>query len=63
VYTTICTLKLSYFEEASVASCTYGKNDFTEGSKILLDTDENNFVGVLKISNAATNFDILTTRV
>jgi len=22
----------------------YGKNDFTEGSKILLDTDMNNFV-------------------
>jgi len=44
------------------------KNDFAEGSKILLDTDQiilsdhqNNFVGILKImSNAAAkNFDIL----
>jgi len=40
----------------------HGKNDFAEGSKILLDTDQkiilldyqNNFVGILKIiSNAA----------
>jgi len=39
-----------------------GKNDFTEISKILLDTDENNFVGILKIMNNATNnFDILST--
>jgi len=37
------------------------KNDFAEGSKILLDT-ENNFVETLKIMNNATkNFDILTT--
>jgi len=47
-----------------------GKNDFAEGSKILLDTDQkrilldhqNNFVGTLKImSNAAKDFDILAT--
>jgi len=47
----------------------HGKNDF-KGSKILLDTDKkiilldyrNNFVGTLKImSNAAKNFDILTS--
>jgi len=46
----------------------HGKNDFAEGSKILLNTDlkiilldqQNNFVGILKIlSNAANNFDIL----
>jgi len=46
----------------------HGENDFTEGSKILLDTDlkiillghQNNFVGILKImSNIAKNFDIL----
>jgi len=45
----------------------HGKNDFVEGSKILLDTDlkiilnhQNNFVEkILKtISNAAKNFDI-----
>jgi len=45
---------------------TYGKNDFAEGSKILLNTDlkiillnhQNNFVGILKImNNAAKNFD------
>jgi len=49
---------------------TYGKNDFAEKSKILLDTDlkiillnhQNNFVGILKIiSNTTKNFDILTT--
>jgi len=41
----------------------HGKNDFAEGSKILLDTDlkiildhRNNFVGILKISNTAKNF-------
>jgi len=43
----------------------HGKNDFAEGSKILLDTDlkiillghQNNFIGILKImSNAAKNF-------
>jgi len=48
----------------------HGKNDFTEGSKILPDTDskiillnhQNNFVGILKImSNATENFDILAT--
>jgi len=48
----------------------YGKNDFAEGSKILLDTDlkiilldhQNNFIGALKIiSNVAKNFDILAT--
>jgi len=46
------------------------KNDFVEGSKILLDVDQkiilldhqNNFVEILKImSNAAKNFDILAT--
>jgi len=46
----------------------HGKNDFAEGSKILLDTDlkiilldhQNNFVETLKImSNVAKNFDIL----
>jgi len=46
----------------------HGKNDFAEGSKILLDTDlkiillshQNNFVGILKImSNATKNVDIL----
>jgi len=44
-----------------------GKNNFAEGSKILLDTDlkiildyQNNFVRTLKItSNIAKNFDIL----
>jgi len=48
----------------------YGKNDFTERSKILLDTDlkiilldyQNNFVGILKIMcNVEKNFDILAT--
>jgi len=47
----------------------HGKNDFAEGSKILLDTDlkiilsdQKNFVGIFKImSNAANNFDILAT--
>jgi len=48
----------------------HGKNNFAERSKILLDTDlkmilsdhQNNFVRILKImSNAAKNFDILTT--
>jgi len=41
----------------------HGKNDFAEGSKILLDIrSENNFVEILKItSNAANNFDILAT--
>jgi len=48
----------------------HGKNDFAEGSKILLDIDlkiilldhQNNFVGILKItSNAAKKFDILAT--
>jgi len=46
------------------------KNDFTEGSKILLNTDlkiillghQNNFVETLKVmTNAAKNFDILAT--
>jgi len=46
------------------------KNDFAEGSKILLDTDlkiillnqQNYFIGTLKImSDAAKNFDILAT--
>jgi len=43
------------------------RNDFAERSKILLNylvryRSENNFVGTLKImSNAAKNFDILTT--
>jgi len=44
--------------------CSYGKNDVTERSKILLDIDlkiillgqQNNFVGTLKISNAAKKF-------
>jgi len=44
---------------------TYGKNDFDEGFKILLDTDQkiilldhqNNIVGILKIiSNATKKF-------
>jgi len=44
----------------------YGKNNFAEGSKILLDTDlkiilldhQNNFVGILKVmSDVARNFD------
>jgi len=36
----------------------HGKNDFAEGSKILMDRSENNFDGTLKImSNAAKNFD------
>jgi len=48
----------------------HGKNDFSDGSKILLDTDlkiilldhQNNFVGILKIMiNAAKNLDILAT--
>jgi len=48
----------------------HGKKDFAEESKILLDTDlkiilldhQNNFVRTLKIrSNAAKNFDILTS--
>jgi len=48
----------------------HGKNDFAEGSKILLNTDlkiilldhQNNFVETLKImSNSAKNFDILAT--
>jgi len=47
----------------------HGKKDFTEESKILLNTDlkiilldhQNNFVRTLKImNNAAKNFDILT---
>jgi len=39
----------------------YEKNDFAEGSKILLDTDhQNNFAGTLKImSNVAKNVDNL----
>jgi len=50
------------------SSFLHGKNNFVEGSKILLDLKiillghENNFVGTLKIiSNAAKNFDILAT--
>jgi len=51
-------------------SMSHRKNDFAEGSKILLNTDlkiisldhQNNFIGILKIiSNAAKNFDILAT--
>jgi len=47
-----------------------GKNNYAEGSKILLDADlkiimldhQNDFVGILKvISNAAKSFDILAT--
>jgi len=47
------------------------KNDFAEGSKILLDTGlkiillghQNTFVGILKIiSNAAKNFHILQSK-
>jgi len=50
----------------------YRKNDFAEGSKILLNTDlkiilldhQNNFIEALKIiSNIAKNFDILATSV
>jgi len=47
----------------------HGKNDFAEGSKILLDTDlkiillgyQNNFIGTLKIMSNVKNFDILAT--
>jgi len=46
----------------------HGKNDFAEGSKILLNTDlkiilldQNNCVGTLKVYNVAKNFDILAT--
>jgi len=40
----------------------HGKNYFADKSKILLNKSENKFVGTLKImSNAAKNFDILTT--
>jgi len=46
----------------------HGKNDFAEGPKILLDTDlkiildhQNNFVGILKISNTVKNFASLAT--
>jgi len=50
----------------------HGKNDFAEGSKILLNADlniilldhQNNFVGTFKtMNNAAKNFDIPATRV
>jgi len=50
--------------------CMCGKNDFVDGSKILLDIDlkiilldhQNNFVGTLKImSNAVKNFDVLAS--
>jgi len=53
-----------------IFSIVHEKNDFTEGSKILLDIDlkiillvhQNNFVGTLKIkSNTVKNFDNLTT--
>jgi len=43
------------------------KNDFTEGSKILLDPKiilldhQNNFIGILKIMNVAKDVDILAT--
>jgi len=49
--------------ERSLYTYLHGKNDFAEGSKILLGTNRiNNFVGVLKImSNAAKKFDILAT--
>jgi len=48
----------------------HGRNDFAEGSKILLDLDlkiilldhQNSLVGILKImNNAAKSFDILAT--
>jgi len=47
----------------------YGKNDFAERSKILLDTYlkiilldyQSNFFGILKIMNNAKNFNILAT--
>jgi len=63
-------------ERSRVAKCNlrcfkimYGKNDFAEGSKILLDTNlkiilldhQNNFVETLKIINFAKNFNILAT--
>jgi len=53
-----------------VAELKRGKNGFVERSKVLLDIGQkitlsdrqNNFVGILKImSNAAKNFDNLTT--
>jgi len=57
-------------QETVFAIFLYGKNNFVERSKILLDTDlkiillnhQNNFVGTLKImSNVAKNFDSLAT--
>jgi len=60
----------TYYLKIKNFSSTHGKNDFAEGSKILLDTDlkiilldnQNNFIGILKIMNdAAKNFAILAT--
>jgi len=57
-------------QETVFAIFLYGKNNFVERSKILLDTDlkiillnhQNNFVGTLKImSNVAKNFHSLAT--
>jgi len=57
-----------YLSKVGFLFSQHGKNDFAEGSKILLNTDQkiillnhrNNFVGTLKIiSNAPKNFDIL----
>jgi len=59
-----------YFSQIIELRIVHGKNDFAEGSKILLDTDlkiillnhQNDFVRILKVmSNAAKNVDILAT--
>jgi len=53
---------LNIFDYVICLKIVYGKNGFAEGSKILLDRSENNFVGTLKIMiNAAKNFDTLAT--
>jgi len=57
-----------FYHFTTIQKTTKKKKDFTEGCKILLDTNQkiilldhrNNFIGILKImSNAANNFDIL----
>jgi len=59
-----------YFSQIIELRIVHGKNDFVEGSKILLDTDlkiilldhQNDFVGTLKVmSNVAKNFGIPAT--
>jgi len=58
------------FDDVSICPLEHGKNNFAEGSKILLDINpkiilldhQNNFVEILKIvNNAAKNFDIVAT--